>query len=243
MRKHKSESNSELRLSPEAYEIIGRIPPWTIRNGITIIFLSIVTLIIGSAMVRYPDVQEFPAFVNSNNRSLSYRSPQYGAFTFHEALDGTFVKEGTVVGNVTYNGDTTFIVSPREGHIKFDFALSDGAFISQGDQLFKLDYKLGSCRAYIVVNVNDTSLIKKNGSVKLSLPPAGEQLDFLVTVNSGPLYFDMENVYYELKLPSNLEITTRDHLEKLKSTNAKAEIQQNSISILERILNNLKKQT
>ena len=45
----------ELR-SDGVQEVLGRIPPWTIRYGITVIFGLILLLLLLAWLIRYPDV-------------------------------------------------------------------------------------------------------------------------------------------------------------------------------------------
>jgi HlyD family secretion protein len=45
----------ELR-SEEVQEVMGAIPVWILRWGITILFLVVLVLVIGSCFFKYPDV-------------------------------------------------------------------------------------------------------------------------------------------------------------------------------------------
>ena len=45
----------ELR-SEEFQEVLGSVPPWILRWGITVLAVVVVILLIGSAVVKYPDV-------------------------------------------------------------------------------------------------------------------------------------------------------------------------------------------
>jgi len=53
-------------VSEEAREIIGRIPPWMVRWGITVICLIVVGFVLFAAWFRYPDEQIAPAIVRLN---------------------------------------------------------------------------------------------------------------------------------------------------------------------------------
>jgi len=48
-------SDIELR-SEEFQEILGTVPPWILRWGITVLAVVVVVLLIGSAIIKYPDV-------------------------------------------------------------------------------------------------------------------------------------------------------------------------------------------
>jgi len=49
------EERIELR-SEEFQEVLGSVPPWILRWGITVLAIVVVILLIGSAIVKYPDV-------------------------------------------------------------------------------------------------------------------------------------------------------------------------------------------
>ena len=48
------EDKIELR-SEEFQEVLGSVPPWILRWGITVLAIVVVILLIGSAIVKYPD--------------------------------------------------------------------------------------------------------------------------------------------------------------------------------------------
>ena len=52
---HKKEELPELR-SEEVQEVMGAIPSWILRWGITVLFLVVFALIVGSCFFKYPDV-------------------------------------------------------------------------------------------------------------------------------------------------------------------------------------------
>ncbi len=61
------DENIELR-SDKVRSIIGQIPPWIIRSGITVILLVIVALLIGSYYFKYPyTITTTVEFVEKNN--------------------------------------------------------------------------------------------------------------------------------------------------------------------------------
>lgn len=59
--------NIELR-SDKVRSIIGQIPPWIIRSGISVIFFVIVTLLVGSYYFKYPyTIKTTVEFAKKNN--------------------------------------------------------------------------------------------------------------------------------------------------------------------------------
>ena len=64
--KHDNPANINLR-SDEIWEIMGIPPKWIIRWGISIIFIIIAIVFIGSAFFRYPDIVTAKVTITSEN--------------------------------------------------------------------------------------------------------------------------------------------------------------------------------
>ena len=56
----------ELR-SEEVQEVLGWIPPWILRSGISVLFCIVIVLFVGSWFYKYPDIIEAPLVVTSHN--------------------------------------------------------------------------------------------------------------------------------------------------------------------------------
>ncbi len=65
-KRYESPDNIELR-SEEVQEILGRPPKWIIRWGITVIFIIVAGLFIGSYFFKYPDILEATITVTTEN--------------------------------------------------------------------------------------------------------------------------------------------------------------------------------
>ena len=67
-----NKSNIELR-SDKVRSIIGQIPPWIIRSGISVIFFVIVILLIGSYYFKYPYIIKTKVeFIKKDNLYIGY---------------------------------------------------------------------------------------------------------------------------------------------------------------------------
>ena len=51
----KRNKDIELR-SEEVQEVMGQVPAWIVRWGIRLLFLVVVTLLVGSCFFKYPDI-------------------------------------------------------------------------------------------------------------------------------------------------------------------------------------------
>ena len=63
---HNEHNNVELR-SEAIQEILGRPPRWIIRSGITVIFIVVLLLLIGSYFFRYPDIVSSAITITTKN--------------------------------------------------------------------------------------------------------------------------------------------------------------------------------
>lgn len=79
--------------SEEVQELLGQVPRWILRWGITIIALTIVVLIAGSALFRYPDVQDAEIILTTEN------PPANLVARIHGKIQTLFVKDNQLVKN------------------------------------------------------------------------------------------------------------------------------------------------
>ena len=55
------EDGKDIELRSEAVqEVMGHVPSWIVRWGITVLSLVVLMLVVGSFFFRYPDVVELP---------------------------------------------------------------------------------------------------------------------------------------------------------------------------------------
>lgn len=68
------EKDIELR-SEEVQEVMGHMPSWILRWGITLFFVIILTLLIGSFFFRYPDTITATMTLTSDNPGRANNCP------------------------------------------------------------------------------------------------------------------------------------------------------------------------
>jgi len=88
--------NINLR-SEEIHEILGVPPKWIVRWGITLIFIVIAIVFIGSAFFRYPDIVSAPAVITSENPPSVIISKASGKITNIFKTDGSTVIKGDTI--------------------------------------------------------------------------------------------------------------------------------------------------
>lgn len=86
-----AEEEIEIR-SEEVQEILGHVPNWIIRWGITVIFAVIVILLIGSYMFKYPEIITSPIVVTTENPPISLVAKVNGKLQKLFVTDKQFVK-------------------------------------------------------------------------------------------------------------------------------------------------------
>lgn len=83
----------ELR-SEEVQEVMGQIPAWIVRWGITILFIVVLGLLVGSCFFKYPDVIGTEMTLTSRNPVSEVVTRSAGRVSGLYVSDGQEVKEG-----------------------------------------------------------------------------------------------------------------------------------------------------
>ena len=90
MPKYEAPENIELR-SEEIQEVLGRPPKWIIRWGITVVFIIVVGLFVGSYFFKYPDILQASITVTTENLPAGVAAKVSGR------IDTLFVEEKETV--------------------------------------------------------------------------------------------------------------------------------------------------
>jgi HlyD family secretion protein len=96
MMEEKKHKEIELR-SEEVQEVMGKIPPWILRWGITVLFLVILALVIGSCFFRYPDVITAEMTLTGQYPVAQVVSRASGKISKLYVTDGQDVTEGSLL--------------------------------------------------------------------------------------------------------------------------------------------------
>jgi len=126
------EKQIELR-SESVQEILGRPPRWIIRWGISIIFIVITGLIIGSYFFKYPDVITASITVTSENLPAGLMAKTTGRIDTLFVTEKQKVKQGdflAVIGNPARLEDVMSITN-------YELRITDYDSISYGLSLLR----------------------------------------------------------------------------------------------------------
>lgn len=107
----KEHKEVELR-SEEVQEIMGQLPAWIIRWGITILFIVVLALVIGSCFFKYPDVIQANMTLTSYHPAAQVVARTAGKINTLYVSDQEEVKEGTrlaVIENPASTDDVFYL--------------------------------------------------------------------------------------------------------------------------------------
>jgi HlyD family secretion protein len=152
-------------LSEDVQEIMGRVPPWLVRWGVTVVFVILMGLIVGSILFKFPDVITSTVVILSENPPASIVARSTGCIQQLYVHNAQFVKEGqvlAVIENTARYEDVAALEGqlregyegfvPREGAVLGPLQSSFSAFSRQYAEyrtfvsLGLLDQKIASAR-------------------------------------------------------------------------------------------------
>ncbi|MFP3860387.1 MAG: HlyD family secretion protein [Bacteroidales bacterium] len=136
--------NINLR-SEEVKEILGRPPRWMIRWGITVIFIIIAGLIIGSWFFKYPDVVPSTITVTTENPPSPIISRASGKIEHLFVKDKQKVEKGQPLAVIEDAAHYKDVLSLENKIENFKSALRNGN-IKRAD--FNFEYTLGDIQSY-----------------------------------------------------------------------------------------------
>ena len=118
MEENKEHKEIELR-SEELHEVMGRIPPWILRQGISVLFIIIIVILIGSYFFKYPDVIQAEMTLTGRYPVAQVVSRASGKISILFTTDGQIVEKNTklaVIENPASTEDIFFLKILLEQH-------------------------------------------------------------------------------------------------------------------------------
>ena len=135
----------ELR-SEEVQEVLGWIPPWILRSGITVLFVIVIVLFTGSWFYKYPDIIEAPLVVTSHNPPVHVNARVNGKITHLLVTDKQSVKASDYLAIIENPANINDVMQMREQLISWFEMISIGFYHFSSDDL-SLKYELGDMQA------------------------------------------------------------------------------------------------
>jgi len=103
----------ELR-SEELQDVMGKIPPWILRRGITVLFCVVVVILVGSAFFSYPDMIQAPIKLTGSTPPAGVIAFSSGKLDMLNTQDNQEVKTGdylAVLHNAARTDDMLYLKS------------------------------------------------------------------------------------------------------------------------------------
>jgi HlyD family secretion protein len=101
--------------SEEVQEVMGKIPPWILRWGITIFFIVVAGLVTGSYFFKYPDVVVADMTLTGRYPAASIVSRASGKLGKLYVTDGQEVKEGELLAVIENPANTENVFRLKAG--------------------------------------------------------------------------------------------------------------------------------
>lgn len=97
--------------SEEAQEILGRIPSWIIRWGITVIFSIFSIIIIGCCFIKYPERVTGTVIITTSNAPIDVVAKSGGYLEVLLVSNEDMVKEGDILGVIHTSANYKDVIS------------------------------------------------------------------------------------------------------------------------------------
>ncbi|MFO7658911.1 MAG: HlyD family efflux transporter periplasmic adaptor subunit [Bacteroidales bacterium] len=130
-------SGIELR-NEDVQELLGQVPKWIVRWGTTIITLTVLILITGSALFRYPDTLDAEIVLTTQNPPADLVARTSGKIQELFVKDNQAVKSGEFIALLETAADYEDIVSVEKMLVKYS-NISDISQLPESD----INYELG----------------------------------------------------------------------------------------------------
>ncbi|MEZ5046158.1 MAG: HlyD family efflux transporter periplasmic adaptor subunit [Chitinophagaceae bacterium] len=186
--------------SEEVQEIMGRMPTWIIRWGITVIGFVVIGLFIGSNYIKYPDRVNASVSISSDNPPVKIVSPNTGR------IKQLYVKQNDSIGQ----NDILLIIENQANYndvITLKEELLHKLLTTHASSIIEKNYQLGELQqAYSeLITASETkSYYEKSDNSNLSIAQIQKQI-----VQNQQLITQMQK--NESKLIQNYQIDKKIH--------------------------------
>lgn len=175
--------NIELR-SDEVQELMGRVPPYIQRVGISVILLIVIGFFVASAFIKYPTYIPVKARMLPNEYFESVLSPQSGTIIWAKKYTVSLVHpDDTLCLLLTAENDTLAIKSPCLGKASSTDILEQGMAVDPNSQLFIIekDKDVSIIGTDLCVYLPEENIIRYGVGSKIDLKIDNEVYSFEVT--------------------------------------------------------------
>jgi HlyD family secretion protein len=155
------ENNIELR-SEEFQEVLGAVPPWILRWGITVLAVIIVILLAGSAIFKYPDVLSSQVVLTGSTPPAVVVAHASGKLKELHVSDNQEVKAGTYLAVIDNPARTEDILRLKDH-------LSSDQFATLIQSVTQPDYPLSIVNYQLLTDLRLGSLQSSYSALRTAL--------------------------------------------------------------------------
>lgn len=131
--------------SEEAHEIIGSVPSWTVRWGITVVFVIFAAIFIACYFIRYPETVDASVVITTSNPPSDLAARSEGLIDIIYASNGQQVRKGDLIAVINNPADYGSVVTVEEN---LKSSESSEAADLVNEQWLDKEYELGDIQSY-----------------------------------------------------------------------------------------------
>lgn len=163
--------NDLISRSDEVQEVLGHVPHWIVRWGITIIAVISLFFIIGSYFFRYQEKISAEISIVSVPPAVYLTPSHSGVLTQVYVSNGEHVKQQQKLASIStrLEGDSALIESPIEGAVNFLSDCSYGGVVSDNSPLFVvIPSYVSNYRGVMHLSSEEICRVRKGMTVRLN---------------------------------------------------------------------------
>ena len=130
--------------SDEASDILGKLPSWTIRWGVSVIFIVFAGIIAGCYFIQYPQTVTAPIIITTLNPPADLLARADGRIDTIFVADGQNVKKNEIIALLYNTADYASVLS-IENHLKSSYKNNFAEIVFA--QWLQNDYNVGDLQA------------------------------------------------------------------------------------------------
>lgn len=163
--------------SEEVQEIMGPMPHWILRWGITLIAVVFIGLLAGSWFFRYPDVLQTSCTLTPTASSETIIAPASGTVTFLRDNSISTVQEGDTLCLIKdAAGLTHVLLAPHASTAEAAISLTEGSKVNHGQELFMLSpLRQSSVLCLVQIPVDKIATVHVGQEAEVLLPQYPEE--------------------------------------------------------------------
>lgn len=149
--------------SEEVQEVLGQVPPWILRWGITVMLCIVLVLFAGSWFFKYPDTIEAPIIITSYSPPAHVNARANGKITHLLVSEKQEVQSGDYLAVIENPANIDDIFSVKRQLPDWQNLISDGSY-RYNKEICKVKYELGDIQQYYLnfIRAVDNYLLFRN---------------------------------------------------------------------------------